>query len=206
MVQTRQKVFRIVPKCPLMSQNAYFRRIVVQTDLFLDYCILLWNCFIFLLSFRNVTNYLIVSLAISDLLVGLFVMPLATMLEVRTWGYSHDYDMSRTGLQRQLLRDHSRNHILGEGGYFGYNNFIISSSFSYWRRPMPYWHFCCYVQACNSYWSLGRDICDIFHSLDVLGSTASIWNLCAISLDRYIAITGYSFMIPISSLTNWLTD
>ena len=44
MLQTRQKVFRIVPKCPKlsqnvpkcpkMSQNAHFRRIVVRTDLF----------------------------------------------------------------------------------------------------------------------------------------------------------------------------
>ena len=35
MLQTRQKVFRIVPKCPKMSQNAHFRRIVVRTDLFI---------------------------------------------------------------------------------------------------------------------------------------------------------------------------
>ena len=32
-VQTRQKCFRIVPSCPKLSQNAHFRRIVVQTDL-----------------------------------------------------------------------------------------------------------------------------------------------------------------------------
>ena len=56
MLQTRQKVFRIVPKClkmsqnvpkcpkmsqnvpkcPKMSQNAHFRRIVVRTDLFVS--------------------------------------------------------------------------------------------------------------------------------------------------------------------------
>ena len=33
MVQTRQRVFRIVPSCPKMSQNAHFRRIVVRMDL-----------------------------------------------------------------------------------------------------------------------------------------------------------------------------
>ena len=35
MVQTRQKVSKIVPKCPKMPQNAHFKRIVVRTDLFL---------------------------------------------------------------------------------------------------------------------------------------------------------------------------
>ena len=32
-VQTRHKVFRIVPKCLKLSQNAHFRRIVVRMDL-----------------------------------------------------------------------------------------------------------------------------------------------------------------------------
>ena len=36
MLQTRLKVFRIVPKCPKMSQNFQLRRIVVRTDLFDD--------------------------------------------------------------------------------------------------------------------------------------------------------------------------
>ncbi len=33
-------------------------------------------------------------------------------------------------------------------------------------------------------WKLGLIFCDIWHSLDVLASTASIWNLCVISLER----------------------
>ncbi|XP_019644453.1 PREDICTED: dopamine receptor 2-like [Branchiostoma belcheri] len=73
---------------------------------------------------RTVTNYLIVSLAFADLLIGSLVMPFGISLEV-------------TG---------------GE-------------------------------------WLFGKLWCDIWHSLDVMGSTASILNLCAISLDRYWAIT-----------------
>nr|BAM15635.1 dopamine receptor 2 [Gryllus bimaculatus] len=38
-------------------------------------------------------------------------------------------------------------------------------------------------------WFFGADWCDVWRSLDVLFSTASILNLCVISLDRYWAIT-----------------
>ncbi len=33
-------------------------------------------------------------------------------------------------------------------------------------------------------WKFGLIFCDIWHCLDVLASTASIWSLCVISLDR----------------------
>nr|CAD2177756.1 unnamed protein product [Meloidogyne enterolobii] len=71
---------------------------------------------------RNPTGYLIVSLAVADLIVGLVVMPLNSLFE-----------MSR--------------HV----------------------------------------WMLGLTTCDIWHALDILASTSSIWNLCVISLDRYMA-------------------
>ena len=37
-------------------------------------------------------------------------------------------------------------------------------------------------------WIFGQDLCDVWHSFDVLASTASILNLCIISMDRYWAI------------------
>jgi len=72
---------------------------------------------------RTPSNLLIVSLAVSDLLVAVMVMPFATMYDV----------MGR--------------------------------------------------------WALGKAVCDMWTSLDVLLCTASILNLCAISVDRYFVIT-----------------
>lgn len=72
---------------------------------------------------RRPCNYLLVSLAVSDLCVAVLVMPTASLYEV-----------------------------LGK-------------------------------------WSFGTVFCDIWVSFDVLSCTASILNLCAISVDRYWAIT-----------------
>lgn len=72
---------------------------------------------------RRPCNYLLVSLAVSDICVALLVMPMATLQE-----------------------------ILGK-------------------------------------WTLGPIMCDLWVSFDVLSCTASILNLCMISVDRYYAIT-----------------
>ena len=72
---------------------------------------------------RTVTNQMILSLAIADLLIGVTVMP------------------------------------------FNISNDVLE------------------------YWPYGQAMCHVWHSLDVLGSTASILNLCMISLDRYWAVT-----------------
>jgi hypothetical protein len=39
------------------------------------------------------------------------------------------------------------------------------------------------------YWPFGKLCCDLWHSIDVFASTASILDLCVIALDRYSAIT-----------------
>uniref|UniRef100_A0A1B6DW61 G-protein coupled receptors family 1 profile domain-containing protein n=1 Tax=Clastoptera arizonana TaxID=38151 RepID=A0A1B6DW61_9HEMI len=72
---------------------------------------------------RRPCNYLLVSLAVSDLCVAILVMPMALLYE-----------------------------ILGR-------------------------------------WNFGPIICDVWVSFDVLSCTASILNLCMISVDRYYAIT-----------------
>lgn len=45
------------------------------------------------------------------------------------------------------------------------------------------------LEMTNQQWYFGSDWCDVWHSFDVLASTASILNLSVISLDRYWAIT-----------------
>lgn len=49
--------------------------------------------------------------------------------------------------------------------------------------------FCVILEVTNGYWPFGQDFCDIWRSIDVLASTASILNLCVIAVDRKWAIT-----------------
>ncbi|XP_038071155.1 putative tyramine receptor 2 [Patiria miniata] len=46
-----------------------------------------------------------------------------------------------------------------------------------------------YQEVVAGQWYLGPIICDVWVSMDVLTCTSSIWNLCVISVDRFLAIT-----------------
>uniref|UniRef100_A0A183BVV2 G_PROTEIN_RECEP_F1_2 domain-containing protein n=1 Tax=Globodera pallida TaxID=36090 RepID=A0A183BVV2_GLOPA len=45
------------------------------------------------------------------------------------------------------------------------------------------------IYACAGEWIFNEKLCQLFVSADILCSTASIWNLCIVGLDRYWAIT-----------------
>ncbi|XP_078664725.1 alpha-2 adrenergic receptor-like [Branchiostoma floridae x Branchiostoma belcheri] len=44
------------------------------------------------------------------------------------------------------------------------------------------------------YWAFGETLCDLWLAFDVIACTASIYNLCAIALDRYWSVTDASYV------------
>ncbi|KAI2801949.1 G-protein coupled receptor, partial [Blomia tropicalis] len=67
------------------------------------------------------------------------------------------------------------------------NWFIVSLAFADLFVTIPML-FSLYVMV-NVHWELSGLICDLYIAIDVVCSTASIFNLVAISFDRYIAVT-----------------
>lgn len=47
----------------------------------------------------------------------------------------------------------------------------------------------CFIQFQGGIWSLDTVICDGLMTMDVMLCTASIFNLCAISIDRFVLLT-----------------
>lgn len=61
------------------------------------------------------------------------------------------------------------------------------------------------LEMLNGAWLYGKLWCDLWHSFDVLASTASIMNLCVISLDRHWAISDpISYPQKMTSTRVWL--
>ncbi|XP_077992191.1 5-hydroxytryptamine receptor 1A-like [Glandiceps talaboti] len=113
-----------LPKITLPPENIFiiiFASVVAITTVFGNTLVVL--AVLTERRLRKVSNSFIVNLAVSDLLVGLIVTPMATL-----------------------------NHI-------------------------------------STSWTYGTVMCDFLVSMDVICCTASICNLCAISIDRYRAIT-----------------
>ncbi|XP_077992664.1 dopamine receptor 2-like [Glandiceps talaboti] len=69
------------------------------------------------------------------------------------------------------------------------NCFIVSLAFADLLIGLVVVPFAIVNDTSGGNWQFGTLWCDIWHALDVLGSTASIMNLCVISLDRYWAVT-----------------
>ncbi len=69
------------------------------------------------------------------------------------------------------------------------NFFIVSLAFADLLVCIVVMPLALYQDVNNGIWDLPAWLCDVWVSLDVLMSTASIWNLCVISLDRFLAIT-----------------
>ncbi|XP_044013356.1 dopamine receptor 2 isoform X2 [Aphidius gifuensis] len=69
------------------------------------------------------------------------------------------------------------------------NYFVTSLAFADCLVGLVVMPFSAIYEVLENRWLFSTDWCDIWRSLDVLFSTASILNLCVISLDRYWAIT-----------------
>ncbi|KAM9697297.1 D(3) dopamine receptor [Dama dama] len=104
-------------------------------------------------ALQTTTNYLVVSLAVADLLVATLVMPWVVYLEDRQPREGNRVDWVAVPL-------------LG-----GNTNILVSDA-----------------QVTGGVWNFSRVCCDVFVTLDVMMCTASILNLCAISIDRYTAV------------------
>ncbi len=76
------------------------------------------------------------------------------------------------------------------------NYFVVSLAFADMLVAMGAMTFNASVQITNK-WHFGYHMCDLWNSLDVYFSTASILHLCCISVDRYYAIVK-PFKYPIN--------
>lgn len=92
------------------------------------------------------------------------------------------------------------------------NYFVVSLAFADMLVAMGAMTFNASVQITNK-WLFGYFMCDVWNSLDVYFSTASILHLCCISVDRYYAIVKpfkYSInmtkkVVAIMLLNTWLS-
>ncbi|XP_059739812.1 5-hydroxytryptamine receptor 2C [Bos taurus] len=116
---------------------------------------------------HNATNYFLMSLAIADMLVGLLVMPLSLLAIL--YGLEVDFLKNLHKKYCPVLVIELTLQLYGVELKMKYRTNTVNTVLDY-------------------VWPLPRYLCPVWISLDVLFSTASIMHLCAISLDRYVAI------------------
>lgn len=68
------------------------------------------------------------------------------------------------------------------------NYYVVSLAFADLLVALGAMTFNAIVSVTDGRWPFGDFLCDLWNSLDVYFSSASIWHLCCISVDRYYAI------------------
>ncbi|KAK7821208.1 hypothetical protein U0070_000154 [Myodes glareolus] len=111
-------------------------------------------------ALQTTTNYLVVSLAVADLLVATLVMPWVVYLEVATQFFYY----GRAAAKASSIMSVTKPKKDGDDGE-------KQLSLNY----LP--------KVTGGVWNFSRICCDVFVTLDVMMCTASILNLCAISID-----------------------
>ena len=69
------------------------------------------------------------------------------------------------------------------------NYFICSLAIADMMVALLVMPFAIYVEVMGGMWYLGSTLCDVWIAIDVIACTASILNLTAISVDRFVAVT-----------------
>ena len=149
---------------------------------------------------HSVANYLIVSLAVADLLVACLVMPLGAVSEVKWIEYK--YVVVKTNKQKTNVTLCTSSRKWMENPFSNpYScslctatlddtsstlliptHQLVNFQFSPSRSSVV-----CRLSACmqiSRKWILGPELCDMWTSSDVLCCTASILHLVAIATDR----------------------
>uniref|UniRef100_A0A1I8JEN1 G_PROTEIN_RECEP_F1_2 domain-containing protein n=1 Tax=Macrostomum lignano TaxID=282301 RepID=A0A1I8JEN1_9PLAT len=140
--------------------------------------------------FQSVSNYLIVSLAVADLMVATLVMPISALNELSKYWWLVAYNPGVRGPTRfgdseqQAERRIEVIHGIGRRAWgqpewekkITYQEALMRAN----ARPLPP--------------GTGIHLCDLWICFDILCCTASILHLVGIAVDRYWAVTNVNYV------------